>query len=75
MSLACRFSMRHWESFIARLMSWLAGDELRLLIVGWCGCVDGRCVAACGCLGVLDVVSESTDTDLDLLIGPAVQAA
>ena len=50
-------------------------DELRLLSVRWCGCVDGCCVAACGCLGVLDGLSESTDTDLDVLIGPAVQAA
>ena len=75
MSLACRFSMRHRESFIARLMSWLAGDELRLLIVGWCGCVDGRCVAACGCLGVRGGLSESMDTHRYSLIGPAVQAA
>ena len=75
MSLASTYTMRHRDSFIARHKSWLAGDELRLLIVGWCGCLGGCCVAACGCLGVLDVVSESTDTDLDLLIGPAVQAA
>ena len=37
-------------------------DQLRLLSVRWCGCVDGCCVGACGCRGVLDGLSESTDT-------------
>ncbi len=50
-------------------------DELRLLSVRWCGRLGGVCVAACGCLGLLDVVSESADTPLYSLIRPNVQAA
>jgi hypothetical protein len=32
-------------------------------------------VAACGCLGMLDVASESTDSHVDPFIRPAMQAA